>query len=40
MGAVKSLTDDGLFIGQPPAFFALLRELIEAADDDQAGLRR
>jgi hypothetical protein len=32
MGAVKALTDDGLFRGQSPAFFAFLRELAEAAD--------
>jgi hypothetical protein len=32
MGAVKALTDDGLFIGQTPAFFAFLRQLAEAAD--------
>jgi hypothetical protein len=32
MGAVKALTDDGLFIGQTPDFFAFLRQLAEAAD--------
>ena len=32
MGAVKALTADGLFIGQSPAFFAVLRELAEEAD--------
>jgi len=32
MGAVKALTANGLFIGQSPAFFAVLRELAEAAD--------
>jgi hypothetical protein len=32
MGAAKALTADGLFIGQPPAFFELLRDLAEAAD--------
>jgi hypothetical protein len=37
MGAVKALTDDGLFIGQPPEFFALLRALAEAADDARRG---
>ena len=31
-GAVKFLTDMGLFIGQSPAFFALLQELAEEAD--------
>ena len=32
MAAVNALTSDGLFIGQPQAFFTLLRELAEAAD--------
>ena len=32
MGVVKFLTDMGLFIGQPPAFFALLRSLAQDAD--------
>jgi len=32
MGAVKALTADGLFIGQPPAFFTVLRDLARAAD--------
>jgi len=32
MGAVKALTADGLFIGQSPEFFAVLRALAEAAD--------
>jgi Ferritin-like domain len=32
MGAAKALTDDGLFIGQPPEFFAALTQLAEAAD--------
>jgi len=31
-GAVKALTDDGLFIGQSPAFFAVLRALAAEAD--------
>ena len=35
MGAVKALTDDGLFIGQPPEFFALLKRLAAAADAAQ-----
>jgi hypothetical protein len=34
MGAAKALTADGLFIGQSPAFFELLRDL--AADADNA----
>ncbi|PYX64519.1 MAG: hypothetical protein DMG74_12635 [Acidobacteria bacterium] len=34
MGAVKALTADGLFIGQSPAFFEVLRDL--AADADAA----
>jgi hypothetical protein len=33
MGAVKGLTADGLFIGQSPAFFELLRDLAEDADE-------
>jgi hypothetical protein len=37
MGAVKALTADGLFIGQPPAFFELLRELAEQADAARRG---
>jgi len=32
MGAVRALAEDGLFIGQPPAFFRLLKELASAAD--------
>ena len=32
MGALKALTADGLFIGQPPAFFATLTQLAHAAD--------
>jgi hypothetical protein len=40
-GVVKFLTDMGLFIGQPPAFFALLHQLAEQADaarrEDQNG---
>lgn len=32
MGAVQFLTDMGLFIGQSPAFFALMTELAQAAD--------
>jgi hypothetical protein len=34
MGAVHALTDDGLFIGQSPAFFEMLSDL--AADADRA----
>jgi hypothetical protein len=33
MGAVRALTNDGLFIGQTPKFFATLRQLAQAADD-------
>jgi hypothetical protein len=33
MGAAKGLTQDGLFIGQSPAFFKALHALAEAADD-------
>jgi len=32
MGALQFLTNMGLFIGQSPAFFALLTELAQAAD--------
>jgi hypothetical protein len=32
MGAVHALTNDGLFIGQLPAFVELLRDLAEKAD--------
>jgi Ferritin-like domain len=32
MAALNSLTADGLFIGQTPAFFAFLRQLAHAAD--------
>jgi hypothetical protein len=32
MGAVKALTDDGLFIGQSPDFFTTLKALAAAAD--------
>jgi hypothetical protein len=41
IGVVKFLTDMGLFIGQPPAFFALLNQLAQQADaaqrEDQNG---
>jgi len=41
MGVVNFLTDMGLFIGQPPAFFALLNQLAQQADaaqrEDQNG---
>lgn len=37
MGAVKALTDDGLFIGQSAAFFDTLRDLAEAADAARPG---
>jgi hypothetical protein len=32
MGAVNSLTNDGLFIGQTPEFSELLKDLATAAD--------
>jgi hypothetical protein len=32
MGALKALTDDGLFIGQSPQFFELLQDLASDAD--------
>jgi hypothetical protein len=37
MGALKALTDDGLFIGQSPEFFAVLRRLAKAADAARHG---
>jgi hypothetical protein len=33
MGALKALTQDGLFIGQSREFFELLRDLAEDADE-------
>ncbi len=38
MGAVKALTDDGLFIGQTKEFFALLQQLAQEADAAQRGV--
>lgn len=35
MGALASLTADGLFIGQSPAFFEFMRELAANADAAQ-----
>src|SRR5438552_1829534 len=35
MGALKFLTDMGLYIGQSPAFFALMKRLAQAADAAQ-----
>jgi hypothetical protein len=37
VGALKALRADGLFIGQSPAFFALMRELAQAADAARHG---
>jgi hypothetical protein len=37
MGALKFLTDMGLFIGQSPAFFELMRHLAEDADQARRG---
>jgi hypothetical protein len=37
MGALKFLTAMGLFIGQSPQFFALLRDLAEDADEARRG---
>src|SRR5207247_5860673 len=37
MGALKALTDDGLFIGQPQEFFDVLKNLAEQADAAQRG---
>jgi hypothetical protein len=39
MGALKFLTDMGLFIGQSPAFFAYMTQLAEAADHARHGSR-
>ena len=36
-GALKFLTDMGLFIGQSPDFFALMQDLAEDADEAQRG---
>lgn len=36
-GAVQALTNDGLFLGQNPAFFRLLQDLAEDADEAQRG---
>jgi TAT (twin-arginine translocation) pathway signal sequence len=38
MGALKFLTDMGLFIGQSPEFFALMQDLAEDADEAQRGV--
>jgi len=40
MGALRFLTAMGLFIGQSPTFFALLRDLAEDADDARRGVGR
>jgi Ferritin-like domain len=37
MGAVKTLTADGLFIGQTPEFLEFLRDLAEEADEARRG---
>jgi hypothetical protein len=37
MGALKFLTDMGLFIGQSPAFFAFMKQLAQAADAARHG---
>jgi ferritin-like protein len=37
MGTVRAFTADGLFIGQPPAFFAVLNQLAQAADHARHG---
>jgi hypothetical protein len=37
MGVVNFLTGMGLFIGQQPAFFELLRDLAEDADKARRG---
>ena len=38
MGAVRALTEDGLFIGQSPEFFEFLRDLAEKADEAKRAL--
>jgi hypothetical protein len=38
MGAVKALTDDGLFIGQTKEYFAFLQQLAQQADAAQRGV--
>jgi len=37
MGALKFLTDMGLFIGQPPAFFTFMTNLAQQADAARRG---
>jgi hypothetical protein len=37
MGALRFLTDMGLFIGQSPAFFAFMQDLAEDADEARRG---
>ena len=37
MGALKALTDDGLFVGQSREFFAVLTGLAKAADAAKRG---
>jgi Ferritin-like domain len=39
IGALKFLTDMGLFIGQSPAFFELMKDLAEDADEARRGGR-
>jgi hypothetical protein len=38
MGVVNFLTAMGLFIGQPPEFFAFMRDLAEDADEARRGI--
>jgi hypothetical protein len=40
MNTLQFLTDMGLFIGQSPAFFAVMTELARAADHARPGIRR
>ncbi len=37
MGVVNFLTAMGLFIGQSPTFFAMMKQLAEEADQAQRG---
>jgi hypothetical protein len=38
MGALKFLTDMGLFIGQSPAFFSYMTQLAQQADAARRGV--
>jgi hypothetical protein len=38
VATIKAFTADGLFIGQPPAFFALLNQMAQQADAARRGV--